>query len=159
MEKFLRILDRVLEVFAVVALAIMLSLTVFQVLLRYLFNKPTSWSEEITLFILVWFGYISMAIGVRKDSHISLEFIYDRFGPKGKRILDVGRYLLLLVLSVMMSIYAFPMISIGNTNTMPATQISRAVLYAPALVGGLLMTLFSLVNLITVFKRGGQKHV
>jgi len=159
MEKFLKILDRALEIIAVIALGIMLSLTVYQVFLRYLFNKPTSWSEEITMFILVWFGFISMAIGVRKDSHISLEFLYDRLNKTGKFILDVGRYVLLLTLSIMMTVYAFPMIAIGNTNSMPATQISRAVLYAPALAGGGLMTLFSLINLIQVFRSRGQHHV
>ena len=159
MEKFLKILDRALEIIAVIALGIMLSLTVYQVFLRYLFNKPTSWSEEITMFILVWFGFISMAIGVRKDSHISLEFLYDRLNKTGKFILDVGRYVLLLTLSIMMTVYAFPMIAIGNINSMLATQISRAVLYAPALAGGGLMTLFSLINLIQVFRSRGQHHV
>ncbi|WP_319561976.1 TRAP transporter small permease [Marispirochaeta sp.] len=159
MGKFLSVLDRMLEIFTVIALAIMLLLTVSQVLLRYVFNNPTSWSEEITLFLLVWFGFISMSIGVRKNTHISLEFFYDRLGDTGKFILDVGRYLLLLTFSIMMTAYAFPMIAIGHTNTMPSTQISRAVLYAPALVGGALMMLFSLLNLIHVFKRRGSKHV
>jgi len=158
MKKLLRILDRFMEVFSVTSLAIMLTITVFQVGLRYVFNKPTSWSEEITLFALVWFGYIAMAIGVRKDTHISLEFLYDHLGAKGKRILDIGRYSLLLALAIMMTYYSFPMIKIGMTNNMPATGISRAVLYAPALVGGLLMSLFSLVNLIAVCKKETQSH-
>jgi len=158
MKKLLRILDRFMEVFSVTSLAIMLTITVFQVGLRYVFNKPTSWSEEITLFALVWFGYVAMAIGVRKDTHISLEFLYDHLGAKGKKILDIGRYSLLLALAVMMTYYSFPMIKIGMTNNMPATGISRAVLYAPALVGGLLMSLFSLVNLIAVCKKETQSH-
>ena len=158
MKKLLKMLDRFMEVFSVTSLAIMLSLTVFQVVMRYVFNKPTSWSEEITLFALVWFGYVAMAIGVRKDTHISLEFLYDNLGDKGKKALDIFRYSLLLALAVMMTIYAFPMIKIGLTNNMPATGISRAVLYAPALVGGLLMSLFSLVNLIAVFTKEKLSH-
>ena len=158
MKKILRMLDRFMEVFSVVSLAIMLSLTVYQVVMRYVFNKPTSWSEEITLFALVWFGYVAMAIGVRKDTHISLEFLYDHLGAKGKKILDIFRYSLLLILAVLMTGYSFPMIKIGMTNNMPATEISRAVLYAPALVGGLLMSLFSLINLIEVFTKEKQSN-
>jgi len=147
-----------MEVFSVTSLVIMLALTVFQVVLRYVFNKPTSWSEEITLFALVWFGYVAMAIGIRNNTHISLEFLYDRLGTKGKKVLDIGRNTLLLVFALMMTFYSFPMIKIGMTNSMPATGISRAVLYAPALVGGLLMSLFSLVNLIAIFTKEKQSH-
>ncbi|HKM06863.1 MAG TPA: TRAP transporter small permease [Sphaerochaeta sp.] len=158
MKKLLRILDRFMEIFSVGSLTIMLALTVLQVAMRYILNKPTSWSEEITLFTLVWFGYVAMAIGIRKDTHISLEFLYDHLRAKGKKVLDIGRYTLLLAFAVMMTYYSFPMIKIGMTNAMPATGISRAVLYAPALVGGLLMSLFSLVNLINVFTKETQSH-
>jgi TRAP-type C4-dicarboxylate transport system permease small subunit len=158
MKKLLRTLDRFMEVFSVASLVIMLTLTVFQVVMRYVFNKPTSWSEEITLFTLVWFGYVAMAIGVRKDTHISLEFLYDHLGAKGKKILDIVRYSLLLALALMMTYYSFPMIKIGMTNAMPATGISRAVLYAPALFGGLLMSLFSLVNLIAACTKEMKSH-
>ncbi|HKL58892.1 MAG TPA: TRAP transporter small permease [Sphaerochaeta sp.] len=158
MKKLLRILDRFMEIFSVGSLTIMLALTVLQVAMRYILNKPTSWSEEITLFTLVWFGYVAMAIGIRKDTHISLEFLYDHLGAKGKKVLDIGRYTLLLAFALMMTYYSFPMIKIGMTNAMPATGISRAVLYAPALVGGLLMSLFSLANLINVFTKEKQSN-
>jgi TRAP-type C4-dicarboxylate transport system permease small subunit len=95
---------------------------------------------------------------VRKDTHISLEFLYDRLGIRGKFVLDFFRHTLMLGLSVLMTIYAFPMIKTGLTNAMPATGISRAVLYAPALAGGVLMTMFSFLNILSLFAGKGRNR-
>jgi len=157
LDKILRKIDKILTFTVVAILAIMLSLTVIQVFLRYVLNHPTIWSEELTLFLLVWFGFLVMAIGVREDSHIALEYFYDRRSRAGKLILDAIRHLLILILSFLMIIYGIQMIKLGWANKMPATQIRRGYLYASSLVGGILMTFFSVLNLLKLYKSKGGK--
>ena len=54
----------------------MLVINFMQVLMRYVFNAPFAWSEEIILVLLVWFGFFCMSIDIFYDSHISLTGIY-----------------------------------------------------------------------------------
>lgn len=151
MDKFFKKIDKILTASAVGILALMLGLTVLQVILRYVFNNPTIWSEELTLFLLVWFGFIVMAMGVRTDSHIALEYFYDRRGKVGRMILDAFRHSIIIALSLLMIFYGIQMIELGWANKMPATQIRRGYLYASSLIGGILMATFSILNLLKLF--------
>ncbi|MBF9018557.1 MULTISPECIES: TRAP transporter small permease [unclassified Oceanispirochaeta] len=151
MDNFFKKVDKILNASVVAILAVMLSLTVLQVILRYVFNNPTIWSEELTLFLLVWFGFIVMAMGVRADSHIALEYFYDRQGRRGQIILDAFRHSIIIALSLLMIFYGVQMIKLGWANKMPATQIRRGYLYASSLIGGILMATFSILNLLKLF--------
>lgn len=148
LKRIMKHIEKVLDITVIAILAVMLGLTIMQVILRYVFNHPTIWSEELTLFLLVWFGFIVMALGVKDDTHIALEYFYDRRTPGGKLLLDCIRYITIFALSMLMVFYGIQMIKLGWVNKMPATQLRRGYLYASALIGGVLMALFSILNLI-----------
>lgn len=71
MRSVLRRLDRHFEeVFAGIALTLMATLTFSQVITRYFFSKSFSWTDEIAIYCLVWFVYISASWAVRERAHI-----------------------------------------------------------------------------------------
>ena len=57
---------------AKVLLAAMVILTSTNVFMRYVMNSGIGWSEEISLVIVVWFTFISMALGVKQRLHIRM---------------------------------------------------------------------------------------
>ena len=60
-----------------------------EVVLRYVFNNPTSWAHETTVFLCgVAFIYGGLYTAAR-DSHIRVVLIYDVLGPRWRRIFDV----------------------------------------------------------------------
>lgn len=76
---FWHVLGRISAVFM---LAI-LSLTFFQVVLRYLFNSPMTWIEEISRYLFVWIVFLGSALAFRTGVHIKvdvLEGLAGRFG-------------------------------------------------------------------------------
>ena len=61
-------------------LIVFVSLTVLQVVTRYIFNAPLPWTEELAAHMLVWLVFIG-AIGVhRHDTHVRLEML-DEWAP------------------------------------------------------------------------------
>jgi C4-dicarboxylate transporter DctQ subunit len=58
------------EVIAGVALVLMSTLIFCQVVARYVFEKSFSWTDEIAVYCLVWFVYISASWAVRERAHI-----------------------------------------------------------------------------------------
>lgn len=54
MKKLLDILDRVLMWVAGGLLCLMVSVVLLQVAMRYVFNAPTAWSEELATLLFVW---------------------------------------------------------------------------------------------------------
>ena len=58
------------ELLAGILVMIMASMVFFQVVMRYLFSMPTSWSDEIAIYAMLWSVYVSVAWAVRERAHI-----------------------------------------------------------------------------------------
>lgn len=83
-----RIVDQLGIIFAI-GLIISMLILIQEVLLRYVFNAPTIWAHETTVFLcgasFVYGGLYCTA----KDRHIRVVLLYDFAPPKLRRILDV----------------------------------------------------------------------
>ena len=139
--------DRLMEMACHLLLVGIIAVTALQVALRFLFNSPTSWSEEVALLMLVWFGMIAIAIGIRRHGHIAITTLRDRLPLPLARGVDFLAEALLVVFSLVLLWQSFALIRLAGFQVMPATGLSRAWLYYPVLVGGALMSLNGLFNL------------
>jgi len=67
----LRFLDRHFEeLIAGIGLVIMSTMVFAQVVMRYLFQAPMSWSDEIAVYCMLWSVYLSASWAVRERAHI-----------------------------------------------------------------------------------------
>ena len=129
-------------------LVVIVVVIVGQVFLRYVMRSPTSWSEELALLLLIWYGLISVGIVVGTHGHIAIMTIRDRFPPPIRLAIDVLAQVLILVFASVMLWRAFDLIALSGRQMMPALGISRAWIYYPVLVGGALMVLNALANIV-----------
>ena len=61
---------RLEEVLAGICVMIMMGLVFIQVVMRYVFSEPMSWSDEIAVYAMVWSVYLSVSWAVRERAHI-----------------------------------------------------------------------------------------
>ena len=70
------------EVIAGVCVSVMAVLVFFQIVMRYVFSAPTSWSDEIAVYAMLWSVYISASWAVRERAHIRVMNLINMFpGP------------------------------------------------------------------------------
>jgi TRAP-type C4-dicarboxylate transport system permease small subunit len=144
-------LCNILNWMAGIVLSIMLFITFAQVVMRKVFNRPFIWAEELTLAMLVWFGYITISVVVKEDGHMSITFLYNMLGKKMKLLLDVLKHALMIGFSALMAVYSIQMAKNAYGNVLPASQISRSLLYIPLVISGVLIIVFSIIHLIDLF--------
>ena len=65
-----------------------LALTV-QVVWRYIFNMPLTWSEELARYLYVWMTFFGMGYGVRKATHIRMLLLVNRAGPVMQTVMAI----------------------------------------------------------------------
>ena len=54
MEKLRNTLNKVLNLLAGLSMTVMVVLTTYQVIVRYIFNSPSTWSEELVGYLFGW---------------------------------------------------------------------------------------------------------
>jgi len=139
-------LDEHVETYlATVALVVFTSLTIFQVVMRYVFNSPSIWSEEIARYALVWFVYISGSYAVKYQRHVRFNVIVDLIGKKipfCQRIISLSMFLLWLAFLVFMLILSIEMVrrQVITGQLAPASQIPMYLVYLGLPTGLLLMS-------------------
>jgi C4-dicarboxylate transporter DctQ subunit len=89
-QRALKAADRLEEAFMIGALAFMTVLTVVQVVLRYVFATGLVWSLEATTYAFAWLVLIGMSYGVRTESHIAVDLVTSRLGPRSARAFAVA---------------------------------------------------------------------
>jgi TRAP-type C4-dicarboxylate transport system permease small subunit len=77
-------------------LAIVLSMSL-QVVMRYLFGNPLTWSEELCILLLIYLSYISADMVYRNKGHIAITYFIDLFPPNWKWVLQCGVHSLVIL--------------------------------------------------------------
>ncbi|WP_067335215.1 TRAP transporter small permease subunit [Stappia indica] len=104
-----RLIDRGGLVFAV-GIVVSMAILINEVALRYIFNAPTIWAHETTIFLCgVAFIYGGLYCTAR-DRHIRVVLIYDVLPPSARRLLDIAISLICAAASAMFAYAAWLMV-------------------------------------------------
>jgi TRAP-type C4-dicarboxylate transport system permease small subunit len=123
-----------------------LGATVFyQFLTRYVMNDSAAWTEEIARYLLIATVFIGATIGVVKNNHIQVDFLYrymphglGRFMATAVDIMRIAFFAAAAVLTVMM------MLKLGSNSRMTLIDLPMNWVYGTCLAGFAAMTLRSI---------------
>ena len=135
---------RVAEDGAAIALGVMTIIITWQVFSRKFLNVAPYWSEETAIILMVWFGLLGAAVGVRRRVHIALEFVTSLFPSWLQQVNQVVVDLLVLAFSLFMVIEGADLVSMSRPITTPALRISQSYVYLVIPISGALMALYAL---------------
>lgn len=76
-----------LGVFVVIPLLI--GLITLDVILRYLFNNPLAWGNEVSALLLLLVFFSALPHCTLENGHIIMDLLYKKFGPKLKMLTDL----------------------------------------------------------------------
>lgn len=83
-----RVIDKISVVFALSLIASMLIL-INEIVMRYVFNAPTNWAHETTIFICGMAFIFGGLYCVARNQHIRVVLIYDYVPASVRRVLDI----------------------------------------------------------------------
>ena len=112
---------------------ILVTLTFVNVLMRYIFRTPISWSEEAILILFAWSTYLGIAACFRYDNHMRVTFIYDMLPKGAQKVIDLATDIVLFGLFTYITYLSYVMCSFaGNKRTLvmrlPANVVNSVLL-------------------------------
>ena len=128
-----------LELLSMGMLLAMVVIICYQVVMRFVFNDSPSWTEEVAILLMIWFGILSIPIGVKLHLHIGIEYLFNQFPLTGQYVISRLIYLLIAGFGLVMIVYGFELVQFMTMSTLPATKLPSAVEYAVIPVSGVLL--------------------
>lgn len=142
-------LDKVLEIFGSVLLAVMILVVLYQVFTRTVLNSPNTITEELVRFGLVWLSMLASAYVVGKRSHLAVTMLSDNLSGSKKRLLEiVVQVLFLLFAAVIMVFGGWKAVTVTMGQISPSLSIPMGYVYLAVPVSGVIMFIYSLLNLL-----------
>lgn len=86
---------------------ITMSITVYDVVLRYLFESPTIWAYELSGLLLGPFWLLCGGYVLSKDAHVRMDVFYRRLPPRGQAIMDLATHTLFFFYCSLILIYGW----------------------------------------------------
>jgi len=69
----------------------------FEVILRYVFNRPTIWGMELAGMLYALYFLIGGSYTLRWDKHVSVEIFYRRMSSRKRAIVDLFTWILFYI--------------------------------------------------------------
>lgn len=105
-------------------------LNIIQVFYRYVLNDALSWTEEASLWILVWITFLILPVAYRKGLNISMMFFRDLLKRNCfEYILRCVFHIIVLVTAIVCFDQSWTMYKGGNRLELPALEVSKAYVY------------------------------
>jgi TRAP-type C4-dicarboxylate transport system permease small subunit len=144
-----RFFNRLMDLCMLLAKLMLLTMTIIiciHVFYRYALNQAIRWSEEITMMLMVYMGFFSIAYGVKHRLHLSVNLFYDSLPAGLQRIILKLTDFILMIMGLVLLYFGISLIKSTMHNIMIATHLPSAMLYGAVPVSGILIAYFSFVN-------------
>lgn len=121
---------------------------------RYVLNDSASWTEEIARYLLIGSVFVGAAIGVAKDNHIQVDFLYRYLPAPAGRVLSLAVDAVRVAFFGAMTVYTVQLMQKMGSYQMTIVDLPMNIVYGVVLLGFAAMTLRSLWVARVHWRRG-----
>jgi TRAP-type C4-dicarboxylate transport system permease small subunit len=132
-----------------------LGLTVFyQFVTRYVLNDSAAWTEEIARYLLIGVVFVGAAIGVAKNNHIQVDFLYRYLPPRAGRALALFVDALRVAFFAAAAVLTVQMMAKMEHYRMTIVDLPMNVVYGVCLAGFVAMAVRAVRVAIRHWRQG-----
>ena len=149
-------IDKGLEWVLILIMSVLVLDVLWQVASRYIMNFPSSFTDELAGFLLIWTGLLGAAYVAGKREHLAIDILLQRSSPE-------RRYKLELIISVLIILFAVLVMIVGGSwlvytrfylgVTSAALGLPLGVVYLVLPISGILITYFDIDNMVRMVKQ------
>lgn len=150
-----KIIDRALEYLLVVLMIVLVMDVLWQVASRYVLTSPSSYTDELAGYLLIWVGLLGAAYVCARNGHLAIDILLHKAGTKTQRVLQ-------LVICFFTVTFAVAVMIVGGSwlvysrfileVTSASLEINMGYVYLVLPLSGVLITYYSIGNAVLDWK-------
>ncbi|WP_166347276.1 TRAP transporter small permease [Phytoactinopolyspora limicola] len=129
MESLLRLVDRIVEVFATIAGLLMVALTCVvtaAVVSRYAFDLPIRSTTEMSGLIFAWLVFLAAIAVTHRQDNIAVTYFRSKLPALAERLVEAAMKVLMLVFAGFLAYSSLQLTTALADQRLPALQISTS---------------------------------
>ena len=153
-------IDKGLELLLIGLMALLVVDVLWQVLNRYVLASPSSFTDEVAGFLLIWVGLLGAAYVSGREEHLAIDLLLQQASEQGQYRLKLVGYgcVCLFALAVLVgggSWLVYTRFHLGVTSASLALNLGYVYLVLP--LSGLLTAYYALDSLFNMFNEQSKK--
>ena len=146
-------IDKVLGNLLVLIMGVMVINVLWQVFTRFIVGTPSSFTDELARYLMIWLGILGAAYVSGKNMHVAIDVLPQKASVKTQKKLK-------LIVSVLIILFAVLAMVIGGGRLVyityvldqqsPALQIPLSIVYLAIPLSGLLITYYKISDILNI---------
>jgi len=143
--------DKILANTLIVIMSVMVVNVLWQVFTRYIMGDPSSFTDELARYLMIWIGLLGAAYVSGKNMHVAINVLPEKFSKSTQNKITLFVNLLIIV-------FVFTALVIGGIRlvyityildqTSPSLQIPLAVVYMVLPLSGALIIYYKFSDML-----------
>lgn len=144
-------IDAVIEVVLIILMGSLVVNVVWQVVSRYVLGSPSTMTDELARFLLIWVSLLGAAYGTGKNIHLAIDLFPNSLEPR-------PRLKLMMAIDLLVIGFVLSVLVIGGSTLVyytytylqltPTLQVPMAYIYLIGPLSGLLIIYYKLSDLL-----------
>lgn len=149
------ILELTLKWILIILMGALVVDVIWQVFSRFILNNPSSYTEELATFLLIWVALLGSAYALKKKAHLGIDLMTNNLKTKNRAVFEIIiSFIIIKIVAAVFIIGGIRLvyITLKLNQTSPALQIKMGYIYLAMPLAGFLMVYYMIVEFFTAIK-------
>lgn len=145
--------DRYTKTVLVFLMGILVVDVIWQVFTRYILQSPSTFTDELARFLLIWVSLLGAAYASGKKMHLAIDLLPNKLEGESRRKLDIliNGLIIAFALSVMV-LGGVLLVNFTMHQPSPALNIPMGIVYTVVPLSGLLISYYKINEITTLLQ-------
>jgi TRAP-type C4-dicarboxylate transport system permease small subunit len=146
-----KVLDSLLELLVIVVVAVLVVDVLWQVFTRFVLKDPSTWSEELAVFMLIWVSLLGAAVALNRGAHLGIDYFVGKLSPGKRLCTEIFVFLCISIFSLTVMVLGgidlvFSTLKLEQLS--PALGIKVGYVYLAVPTSGFFLVLYSVIGMV-----------
>ncbi|WP_076537072.1 TRAP transporter small permease [Shewanella sp. UCD-KL21] len=158
MQSLMSLINQLLEKVLITLMAAIVVVVTWQVFSRFILQSPSSYTEELARFLLIWIGVLGAAYAYKNKAHLGLDILVERIPEQSKWPVLVLIELLVIVFAASILVYGGSLLvwmTLDLNQISASLEIKVGLVYSVLPLSGVLILMYCVTNISKILAEKG----
>lgn len=137
-----------------------IGLIFYGVIMRYIFNSPLAWVEEVARYSIIWGTFLGFGLALKHNQHIQVDILYDRLSKPLQKVLDLLATTISIVFCLIYTYFGFILVESRYTSGMVSLDVGIPmwIVYLILPISGILFLLRFVERLFNILRGKDEEY-